>query len=51
VTDDGLPIGVQIAGPRFADALVLRASRALERALRWPTPHPLLEARLAQFVT
>lgn len=28
---DGLPIGLQIVGPRFADALVLRASRAFER--------------------
>jgi aspartyl-tRNA(Asn)/glutamyl-tRNA(Gln) amidotransferase subunit A len=50
VTEDGLPVGVQIAGPRFADALVLRASRALEQALHWPTPHPLLQARLARLV-
>ncbi|HZB90264.1 MAG TPA: amidase [Stellaceae bacterium] len=46
VTEDGLPVGVQIAGPRFADALVLRASRALEEALGWPQPHPLLQASL-----
>ena len=46
VTENGLPVGVQIAGPRFADALVLRASRALEQALRWPMPHPLLSASL-----
>jgi aspartyl-tRNA(Asn)/glutamyl-tRNA(Gln) amidotransferase subunit A len=40
-TDDGLPIGLQIIGPRFDDALVLRAARALEIARpwhdRWPT--------------
>ena len=27
---DGLPIGIQLVGPMFGDALVLRASRALE---------------------
>ena len=29
---DGLPVGLQIVGPRHADALVLRAARAYERA-------------------
>jgi aspartyl-tRNA(Asn)/glutamyl-tRNA(Gln) amidotransferase subunit A len=29
-TRDGLPIGLQIVGPRYADALVLRAARAFE---------------------
>jgi aspartyl-tRNA(Asn)/glutamyl-tRNA(Gln) amidotransferase subunit A len=28
----GLPIGLQIVGPSFGDALVLRAARAFERA-------------------
>ncbi len=36
VSDSGLPIGLQIVGPRFADALVLTASRAFEAAR---TPH------------
>ena len=40
-TADGLPIGLQIVGPRFGDALVLRAAAAFERmrpwAERWPT--------------
>jgi aspartyl-tRNA(Asn)/glutamyl-tRNA(Gln) amidotransferase subunit A len=31
-TRAGLPIGLQIVGPRHADALVLRAARAYERA-------------------
>ncbi|MEJ2130206.1 MAG: amidase, partial [Gammaproteobacteria bacterium] len=31
-TGDGLPIGLQIVGPRFADALVLRAGHAYENA-------------------
>ena len=30
LTADGLPIGVQLVGPMFADALVLRAAKALE---------------------
>jgi len=29
-TKGGLPVGLQIVGPRFADALVLRAARAFE---------------------
>jgi aspartyl-tRNA(Asn)/glutamyl-tRNA(Gln) amidotransferase subunit A len=31
-TSDGLPAGLQIVGPRHADALVLRAARAYEQA-------------------
>ena len=31
-TGAGLPVGLQIVGPRFADALVLRAARAFETA-------------------
>ena len=31
LTADGLPIGLQIVGPMFGDALVLRAARAFER--------------------
>ena len=30
VTSDGLPVGLQIVGPRYADARVLRAARAFE---------------------
>ena len=30
-TTDGLPIGLQLVGPMFGDALVLRAARAYER--------------------
>jgi len=40
LTGDGLPIGLQLVGPMFADALVLRAARAYER--RHPVPRPLL---------
>ncbi len=41
LTSDGLPIGLQIVGPMFADALVLRAARSYESA------HPLPRPRLA----
>lgn len=34
-TDGGLPVGLQIAGQRFDDALVLAAGTALERARPW----------------
>ena len=40
LTSDGLPIGLQIAGPMFGDALVLRAARAYESAC--PIPRPTL---------
>jgi aspartyl-tRNA(Asn)/glutamyl-tRNA(Gln) amidotransferase subunit A len=32
ITSDRLPVGLQIVGPSHADALVLRAARAYERA-------------------
>ena len=38
LTEDGLPIGLQLVGPMFGDALVLRAARAYE-ALH-PVPRP-----------
>jgi aspartyl-tRNA(Asn)/glutamyl-tRNA(Gln) amidotransferase subunit A len=41
-SSDGLPIGVQIVGPLGADAVVLRAARALEQALPWAGRKPAL---------
>ncbi len=38
LTSDGLPIGLQLVGPMFADALVLRAARAFESARPIPRP-------------
>jgi aspartyl-tRNA(Asn)/glutamyl-tRNA(Gln) amidotransferase subunit A len=32
LTKAGLPVGLQLVGPRYADALVLRAARAFETA-------------------
>jgi len=40
LTNDGLPIGMQLVGPMFGDALVLRAARAFESAC--PVPRPPL---------
>ena len=40
LTAAGLPIGLQIVGPMFGDALVLRAARAFES--RMPIPRPTL---------
>jgi aspartyl-tRNA(Asn)/glutamyl-tRNA(Gln) amidotransferase subunit A len=39
-TSGGLPIGLQIIGPRHADALVLRAARAYEQATNWTSTRP-----------
>jgi aspartyl-tRNA(Asn)/glutamyl-tRNA(Gln) amidotransferase subunit A len=36
--EDGLPVGLQITGPRLGDALVLRAAAAWERIAPWPRP-------------
>ena len=40
LTSGGLPIGLQLVGPMFGDALVLRAARAYESAR--PIPRPAL---------
>jgi aspartyl-tRNA(Asn)/glutamyl-tRNA(Gln) amidotransferase subunit A len=39
-TADGLPVGLQIIGPRFADALVLRAAAAFETIAPWAAKRP-----------
>jgi Asp-tRNA(Asn)/Glu-tRNA(Gln) amidotransferase A subunit family amidase len=43
-TRDGLPIGLQIVGRRFDDAMVLRASAALEAVIPWAGARPPLGA-------
>jgi aspartyl-tRNA(Asn)/glutamyl-tRNA(Gln) amidotransferase subunit A len=40
LTRDGLPMGLQIVGPMFGDALVLRAARAYESVM--PVARPLI---------
>jgi len=37
---DGLPVGLQIAGERHADATVIAASAAIERVRPWRDDHP-----------
>lgn len=44
---EGMPIGVQLVGPRFADAIVLRAAKALEAAFPFEAP-PLPESQPAE---
>jgi aspartyl-tRNA(Asn)/glutamyl-tRNA(Gln) amidotransferase subunit A len=39
-TPDGLPVGLQIVGRRYADADVLRAAAAFERARPWADHRP-----------
>jgi aspartyl-tRNA(Asn)/glutamyl-tRNA(Gln) amidotransferase subunit A len=40
LTADGLPVGIQIAGRRHADEVVLRMARILEQARPWPRHAP-----------
>ena len=45
LSDDGLPVGIQVLGPPLSEDLLLRAAHALEQALGpLPTP-PLWEVR------
>ena len=39
-TDEGLPVGMQLVGRRFADEVVLAASAAFERVKPWHSSYP-----------
>jgi aspartyl-tRNA(Asn)/glutamyl-tRNA(Gln) amidotransferase subunit A len=41
-TADGLPMGMQIIGRRFADAVVLQASAAFEEVRPWGERRPTI---------
>jgi aspartyl-tRNA(Asn)/glutamyl-tRNA(Gln) amidotransferase subunit A len=41
-TGSGLPVGLQISGPRFGEAKVLALAHAYERATNWHTKQPRL---------
>ena len=41
-TEEGLPVGLQIVGRRFADLTVLQAARAFEQARPWADKRPAL---------
>jgi len=43
VSREGLPLSLQIAGPPFAEPLVLRAAHAFEQATEWHRRHPDLD--------
>ncbi len=43
-TDSGLPVGLQIVGPRFADRTVLAAAHVYEQEAGWWTRRPELES-------
>jgi amidase len=45
LTDDGLPIGVQLVGRRGEDALLLEVCRRLEAELPWRQRRPVLARR------
>lgn len=40
IADDGLPVGLQVVGRRYADDEVLRAAAAFERERPWQEPYP-----------
>jgi aspartyl-tRNA(Asn)/glutamyl-tRNA(Gln) amidotransferase subunit A len=42
-TDDGLPIGMQIVGRKYEEALVLKASAAFEQAQPWADKYPPID--------
>ena len=44
---DGLPLGLQVTGPLFADLAGLQACRAYDAAAGQPWPNPALNAALA----
>ncbi len=48
LTSQGLPVGLQIVGPQYGEALVLRAAAALEADLALPVPHAKLVERLVR---
>jgi len=48
LTAQGLPVGLQIVAPRFAEARLLRAARALEAALDLPRVPPALAHSLTR---
>jgi aspartyl-tRNA(Asn)/glutamyl-tRNA(Gln) amidotransferase subunit A len=43
----GLPIGLMIAGPRFAEGKVMALAHAYEKATQWHTRRPSLSPDMA----
>jgi aspartyl-tRNA(Asn)/glutamyl-tRNA(Gln) amidotransferase subunit A len=43
-TKDGMPVGIMIAGPHFAEGKVLALAYAYQQATSWHTRSPILSA-------
>jgi Asp-tRNA(Asn)/Glu-tRNA(Gln) amidotransferase A subunit family amidase len=44
LTDEGLPVGLQVVGPRFSEAELLAVGKAFEAANPWDESYPRIEA-------
>jgi Asp-tRNA(Asn)/Glu-tRNA(Gln) amidotransferase A subunit family amidase len=44
LTDEGLPVGLQVVGPRFAEAELLAVGKAFEEASSWAESYPRIES-------
>jgi aspartyl-tRNA(Asn)/glutamyl-tRNA(Gln) amidotransferase subunit A len=50
LTAEGLPVGLQVVGPKYAERMILEACLAIERVLEFAQPHPRLLQNLAMTV-
>jgi aspartyl-tRNA(Asn)/glutamyl-tRNA(Gln) amidotransferase subunit A len=41
-SDDGLPLGLQVVGPRWGEGTVLDVAHAFQQATQWHVKHPIL---------
>src|SRR5690348_17702983 len=48
VSSDGLPIGIQLAGPALADELLISVAAQLESLVRWQDQHPDLWTKIGR---
>jgi Asp-tRNA(Asn)/Glu-tRNA(Gln) amidotransferase A subunit family amidase len=44
LTDEGLPVGLQVVGPRFSEAELLAVGKAFETANPWAESYPRIES-------
>jgi len=42
ITEEGLPVGLQVVGPKYAERKILEACLAIEAALGFAQPHPAM---------
>ena len=43
LTDEGLPVGLQVVGPRFSESRLLGVAKAFEEANPWVGSYPRVE--------